>query len=76
MRSLFIGEIRSCFVMIEFVVVSLDVMNIESVIVCEGLDYVLNGCKWWILGVCDLRCKVIIFMGKIVKDGSGVAKYR
>ena len=36
----------------------------------------LNGRKWWTSGACDPRCKVIIFMGKTARDGSGVAKHR
>jgi acyl-CoA dehydrogenase len=58
------GEIRSCFAMTEPQVASSDATNIESSIVKEGDEYVLNGRKWWTSGSGDPRCKVAIFMGK------------
>jgi len=58
------GQIRSAFAMTEPAVASSDATNIESSIVRDGDDYVLNGRKWWISGVGDPRCELIIFMGK------------
>ncbi|HET8613214.1 MAG TPA: acyl-CoA dehydrogenase family protein, partial [Sphingomonas sp.] len=58
------GQIRSAFAMTEPAVASSDATNIESSIVRDGGDYVLNGRKWWISGVGDPRCELIIFMGK------------
>lgn len=58
------GEIRSAFAMTEPAVASSDATNIQSSIVRDGDEYVINGRKWWTSGIMDPRCKVLIFMGK------------
>ena len=62
------GKIRSCFAMTEPAVASSDATNIESSIVRDGDEYVINGRKWWSSGMGDLRCKILIFMGKTDPD--------
>ena len=58
------GDIRSAFAMTEPAVASSDATNIETRIVRDGDEYVIDGRKWWISGAGDPRCKIFIVMGK------------
>ncbi len=64
LEPLLAGEIRSAFVMTEPGVASSDATNIQSSIVRDGDDYVINGRKWWISGIGEKNCELLIFMGK------------
>lgn len=64
LKPLLAGEIRSAFAMTEPAVASSDATNIESSIVRDGDDYVINGRKWWISGMGEADCALMIFMGK------------
>lgn len=64
LKPLLAGEVRSSFAMTEPDVASSDARNIESAIVRDGDDYVINGRKWYTTGATDPRCKIMIFMGK------------
>ncbi len=64
LKPLLRGEIRSAFAMTEPGVASSDATNIETAIVRDGDDYVINGHKWWISGAGDPRCAIFIVMGK------------
>src|SRR3989442_3436623 len=74
MQPLLEGKIRSAFAMTEPKVASSDATNIESSIVRDGAEYVINGHKWWTSGIGDPRCKVLIFMGKT--DPKNPDKYK
>lgn len=58
------GKIRSAFLMTEPDVASSDATNIETSIVREGDEYVINGRKWWSTGAMNPNTKVYIVMGK------------
>ena len=58
------GKIRSTFCMTEPNVASSDATNIQSSIVRDNDEYVVNGHKWWSSGAMDPRCTLLIFMGK------------
>lgn len=64
LRPLMNGEMRSAFLMTEPQVASSDATNIETSIVRDGDDYVINGRKWWSSGAGDPHCKIAIVMGK------------
>jgi acyl-CoA dehydrogenase len=62
------GRIRSAFAMTEPDVASSDARNIQTSIVKDGGDYVINGTKWWTTGAMDDRCQILIVMGKTNPD--------
>ncbi|MEP2280541.1 acyl-CoA dehydrogenase family protein [Maribacter sp.] len=64
LKPLMNGEIRSAFLMTEPEVASSDATNIETSIVADGDEYVINGRKWWSSGAMDPNCKISIVMGK------------
>ncbi len=64
LKPLMKGTIRSAFLMTEPQVASSDATNIETSIVKEGDEYVINGRKWWSSGAMNPKCKVCIVMGK------------
>ncbi|MDQ6917118.1 MAG: acyl-CoA dehydrogenase family protein [Pseudomonadota bacterium] len=63
------GSIRSAFTMTEPDVASSDATNIQTSIVREGGQYVINGRKWWSSGAGDPRCAIFILMGKTNPQG-------
>lgn len=58
------GKIRSAFLMTEPEVASSDATNIETSIVRDGDEYVINGKKWWSSGAMNPSCEIFIVMGK------------
>ncbi|SEA50392.1 acyl-CoA dehydrogenase family protein [Microbulbifer marinus] len=68
LQPLLAGEIRSAFAMTEPKVASSDATNIETSIVRDGDDYVINGHKFYISGLMNKRCEIMIVMGKSDAD--------
>jgi len=64
LKPLLEGEIRSAFAMTEPAVASSDATNIETSIVRDGDEYVINGRKWFITGAMNPNAKIFIVMGK------------
>jgi len=64
LKPLLDGAIRSAFAMTEPDVASSDASNIETEIVRDGDEWVINGRKWWTSGAADPRCEILIVMGK------------
>ncbi|MBM7647705.1 acyl-CoA dehydrogenase [Bacillus ectoiniformans] len=69
LKPMLAGEIRSCFSMTEPDVASSDATNIETSIVLENDEYIVNGRKWWSSGAGDPRCQIAIVMGQSNPDG-------
>ncbi len=69
LKPLLAGEIRSAYAMTEPDVASSDATNVQTSIVRDGDEYVINGRKWWISGMMDPRVKVLIVLGRTPNDG-------
>ncbi len=64
LKPLLAGEIRSAFAMTEPDVASSDATNIETSMVLQGDEYVINGKKFYASGACRKQCEILIVMGK------------
>lgn len=75
LMPLLAGEIRSAFSMTEPRVASSDPRNLETTIVAEDDDFVVNGLKWWITGAAAKDCKISIVMGVTDSDAPPKQRY-
>lgn len=69
-KPLMDGVIRSAYVMTEPQVASSDAGNIETSIVRDGDEWVINGRKWWISGANRPQCDLLILMGITAPEGT------
>ncbi len=68
LEPLLAGNIRSGFAMTEPEVASSDATNIETSIVRQKDEYIINGRKFYISGAMNRHCKILIVMGKTDPD--------
>lgn len=64
LEPLLAGEIRSAFAMTEPGVASSDATNVQTSMVRDGDEYVINGKKFYASGACNRNCQILIVMGK------------
>lgn len=64
LQPLLAAEIKSVFSMTEPQVASSDATNIETSIIPEGDEIVINGKKWWSTGAGHAEAKIAIVLGK------------
>ena len=64
LKPLMAGTLRSAFLMTEPAVASSDATNIQTSIVREGDEYVINGRKWWSTNMGHPNVGITIVMGK------------
>ncbi len=70
LKPLLNGEIRSAYAMTEPEVASSDAKNVQCQAVLDGDEWVINGEKYYISGVGDERCKIMIVMVRTNPDAS------
>ena len=70
LKPLLNGEIRSAYAMTEPEVASSDAKNVQCRAVLDGDEWVINGDKYYISGVGDERCKIMIVMVRTNPDAS------
>ena len=68
LKPLLNGEIRSAYAMTEPNVASSDAKNISTTAKLVGNEWVINGEKYYISGLGDPRCKIMIVMVKTNPD--------
>src|SRR3954463_1465170 len=69
LKPLLAGEIRSAYAMTEPDVASSDAKNIACRAVLDGDEWLINGEKYYISGLGDPRCKIMIVMVQTNPDG-------
>ena len=71
LKPLLAGEMKSVFCMTEPDVASSDATNIQTSIIEDGDEIVINGKKWWSTGLGHPDAKIAIVMGQTKDEGRG-----
>jgi acyl-CoA dehydrogenase len=75
LTPLLAGTMRSCYAMSEPDVASSDATNIQTRLVLEGDEWVVNGRKWFISGALHPACELVVLMGVSDPDAEPHARH-
>jgi acyl-CoA dehydrogenase len=75
LSPLLAGNMRSCYAMSEPDVASSDPTHLQTRMVREGDDWVINGRKWFISGALHPACELVVVMGLSDPEAAAHARH-